>query len=132
MMRKLISSGFELEEKYGYSRAVVEGNWVFVSGTTGMNYDTSIMPESVEQQTENCLRNIGWALSEAGGKLEHIVRLETFLVDGVNATECFDVLGRVFGKIRPANTAVFVSALVDERMLVEIQATAILPEDYSY
>lgn len=131
-MRKLISSGFELEEKYGYSRAVVEGNWVFVSGTTGMDYKTKVMPEGVGPQTENIIANIEWALSEAGATLENIVRLETFVVDGVDAAACFDVLGRVFGKIRPANTAVFVSALIDPRMLVEIQATAILSEEYSY
>ncbi len=131
-MRKLISTGFELEKKYGYSRAVVDGNWVFVSGTTGLDYQKMVMPEGVGEQTENCIGNIEWALSEAGGKLEHIVRLETFIVNGVDAAPCFDVLGRVFGDIRPANTAVFVSGLVDERMLVEIQATAILPEQYSY
>jgi len=131
-MRKLISTGFELEKKYGYSRAVVEGNWVFISGTTGMDYQKMEMPEGLGEQTENCISNIEWALAEAGGKLEHIVRLETFVVDGHDASPCFDVLGRVFGEIRPANTAVFVSALVDPRMLVEIQATAILPEQYSY
>lgn len=131
-MRKLISGGFDLEEKYGYSRAVVQGNWVFISGTTGMDYKTNVMPEGIGQQTENVISNIEWALTEAGGNLEQIVRLETFLVEGTNGAECFDVLGRVFGKIRPANTAVFVSALVDPRMLVEIQATAILSEEYSY
>jgi enamine deaminase RidA (YjgF/YER057c/UK114 family) len=131
-MRKLISSGSDMEEKYGYSRAVVQGNWAFVSGTTGMNYTTNEMPEDIATQTENCIRNIEWALKEAKGDLEHIVRLETFLVEGARAAECFDVLGRVFGQIRPANTAVFVSALIDPRMLVEIQATAILPEEYSY
>jgi enamine deaminase RidA (YjgF/YER057c/UK114 family) len=131
-MRKLISTGFELEEKYGYSRAVVEGNWVFVSGTTGMNYTTNEMPDDIGEQTKNCIRNIKWALNEAKGELDHIVRLETFIVEGVDAIACFEVLGEEFGQIRPANTAVFVSALIDPRMLVEIQATAILPEAYSY
>ena len=91
-MRKLISTGFELEEKYGYSRAVVEGNWVFVSGTTGMNYATNEMPADLGEQTRNCIRNIEWALKEANSDLEHIVRLETFLVEGVDAMPCFDVL----------------------------------------
>ena len=131
-MRKLISTGFELEEKYGYSRAVVEGNWVFVSGTTGMDYTTNEMPDDIAEQTRNCIRNIEWALKEAKGDLEHIVRLETFLVEGSDAHACFEVVGEAFGGIRPANTAVYVSALVDPRMLVEIQATAILPEEYSY
>jgi enamine deaminase RidA (YjgF/YER057c/UK114 family) len=123
MSRRLISSGSTFEAEIGYSRAVVDGNWVFVSGTTGFDYRTMTIPEGLSEQTEQCLRNIQAALSEAGATLADVVRVTYVLPKAEEFRECWPVLRRHFGEIRPA--AMMISAgLADPRMRIEIEVTA--------
>ena len=123
MSRRLISSGSKFEAEIGYSRAVVDGNWVFVSGTTGFDYRTMTIPEGLSEQTEQCLRNIQAALSEAGATLADVVRVTYVLPKAEEFRECWPVLRRYFGEIRPA--AMMISAgLADPRMRIEIEVTA--------
>lgn len=121
--RRLISSGSSFEELAGYSRAVVDGEWVFVAGSTGFDYAAATISEDAAEQTEQTFRNIAWALSEAGASLEDVVRVRVFLADAALFAEVAPVLGRHFRDIRPANTTV-VTPLIDPRMLVEIEVTA--------
>ena len=121
--RRLISSGSSFEAEIGYSRAVVDGNWVFVSGTTGFDYRTMTIPEGLSEQTEQCLRNIQAALSEAGATLADVVRVTYVLPKAEEFHECWPVLRRYFGEIRPA--AMMISAgLANPRMRIEIEVTA--------
>ena len=123
-MRTLISSGSSFEAEIGYSRAVVQGDWIFVSGTTGFDYATMTIAGGVVEQTEQCLRNIESALREAGSGLADIVRVTYVLPDAADFPQCWPVLRRVFGSIRPA--AMMISAgLADPRMRIEIEVTAI-------
>ena len=123
MSRRLISSGSTFEAEIGYSRAVVDGNWVFVSGTTGFDYRTMTIPEGLSEQTEQCLRNIQAALSEAGATLADVVRVTYVLPKAKEFRECWPVMRRYFGEIRPA--AMMISAgLADPRMRIEIEVTA--------
>jgi len=123
MSRRLISSGSTFEAEIGYSRAVVDGNWVFVSGTTGFDYRTMTIPEGLSEQTDQCLRNIQAALSEAGASLADVVRVTYVLPKAEEFRECWPVLRRYFGEIRPA--AMMISAgLADPRMRIEIEVTA--------
>ena len=123
MSRRLISSGSTFEAEIGYSRAVVDGNWVFVSGTTGFDYRTMTIPEGLSEQTEQCLRNIQAALSEAGATLTDVVRVTYVLPKAEEFRECWPVLRQYFGEIRPA--AMMISAgLADPRMRIEIEVTA--------
>lgn len=123
MARKLISSGSTFEEQIGYSRAVVDGEWVFVSGTTGFDYATMSISDSVVEQTEQCLRNIVAALQEAGASLRDVVRVTYVLPNGADFPQCWPVLRKHFGDVRPA--AMMLSAgLADPRMKIEIEVTA--------
>ena len=123
MTRKLISSGSPFEAQIGYSRAVVAGDWVFVSGTTGFDYATMSISDSLPQQTEQCLKNIESALREAGSSLKDVVRVTYVLPDGAEFEQCWPVLRRYFGEVRPA--AMMISAgLADPRMKIEIEVTA--------
>ena len=121
--RILISSGSSFEEQIGYSRAVVDGKWVFVSGTTGFDYSSMTIPENVVEQTENCFKNIKKALKEAGAKMEDVVRVVYILPDGKDFESCWPVIRSYFGAIRPAST-MFSAGLADPRMKIEIQVTA--------
>ena len=121
--RKLISSGSPFERTAGYSRALVQGDWCFVSGTTGYDYATMTMPETVEEQTRNCLKTIAAALAEAGFSLEDVVRNHYYVTDAAFADIVFPILGEAFGDIRPAATMV-VCDLIRPEMLVEIEVTA--------
>ena len=123
-MRRLISSGSPFETTAGYSRAVVQGDWCFVSGTTGYDYATMTMPESVEDQTRNCLATIGKVLIEAGFSLGDVVRCHYYVTDAGFADRVFPILGEAFGAIRPAATMV-VCDLIRPEMLVEIEVTAL-------
>ncbi len=124
MKRKLISSGSTFEQEIGYSRAVAQGDWIFVSGTTGFDYSTMTIPEGIEQQTEQCLKNIEAALGEAGASLRDVVRVTYVLPDGSEFERCWPVLRRYFGEVRPA--AMMISAkLLDPRMRIEIEVTAL-------
>ena len=123
MSRRLISSGSSFEEEIGYSRAVVDGDWVFVSGTTGFDYRTMTIADSLPEQTEQCLRNIEAALAEAGATLADVVRVTYVVPRADEFRECWPVLRRFFGDVRPA--AMMISAgLADPRMRIEIEVTA--------
>jgi enamine deaminase RidA (YjgF/YER057c/UK114 family) len=121
--RRLISSGSTLEELIGYSRAVVDGDWVHVSGTTGFDYATMTMPDDVVEQAEQCLRNIGAALAEAGCTFADVVRVRYMLPDAADFEPCFPALREVFGDVRPAATMIS-CGLADPRMRIEIEVTA--------
>ena len=126
MTRTLISSGSRFEEDIGYSRAVVQGDWVFVSGTTGFDYATMAISDDLQAQTEQCLKNIEAALLQAGSRLQDVVRVTYVLPDGGDFPQCWPVLRRYFGTIRPA--AMMISAgLADPRMKIEIEVTALKP-----
>lgn len=123
MSRRLISSGSEFEKTIGYSRAVVDGEWVFVSGTTGFDYAAGTISEDVAEQTRQTLRNIDAALIEAGASMTDIVRANYIITDSDDWPAVSAELGNVFADIRPAATAI-IAGLVDPRMKVEIQVTA--------
>ena len=121
--RKLISSGSPFERTAGYSRALVQGDWCFVSGTTGYDYATMTMPETVEEQTRNCLRTIESALADAGFSLQDVVRNHYYVTDAALADVVFPILGETFAEIGPAATMV-VCDLIRPEMLIEIEVTA--------
>lgn len=124
MPRTLISSGSRFEAQIGYSRAVVHGDWVFVSGTTGFDYATMSISDDIVEQTEQCLQNIDAALRQAGAGMAEVVRVTYVLPDGSQFPLTWPVLQRWFGSVRPA--AMMVSAgLADPRMKIEIEVTAI-------
>lgn len=123
MTRRLISSGSSFEQLVGYSRAVVDGDFVFVSGTTGFDYQTMTVSDDVLEQTHQTFRNIAKALDEAGSSLRQVVRVTYILVRAADWERVAPVLGEYFGSIRPAATAI-IAGLVDPRMLIEIQVTA--------
>lgn len=123
-MRKLISTGSKYEALAGYSRAVAQGDWVFVSGTTGFDPRSGRFPDGAAAQAEQAIATIRWALAEAEATLEDVVRVRVYLTDPADAAEILPIMGRHFGAIRPANTTV-VSALVDPAMKVEIEVTAL-------
>lgn len=123
MTRKLISSGSTFERDIGYSRAVVDGDWVFVSGTTGFDYRTMTIAPGVVEQTEQCLRNIEAALAEAECSMRDVVRVTYVLPDVAEFPQCWPILRRYLGDVRPA--AMMISAgLADPRMRIEIEVTA--------
>ena len=122
-MRHLISSGSTFEAEAGYSRAVVDGEWVFVAGTTGFDYAAMTIAEDPAEQARQTFRNITAALAEAGASLADIVRVRYYMPDLADWPTIVPVLGEVFGAIRPAATAL-VCGLVDPRMKIEIEVTA--------
>lgn len=123
MKRTLISSGSPYEAEIGYSRAVVQGEWVFVAGTTGFDYASMTIAEDIESQTEQCFKNIESALMQAGASLGDIVRVNYVLPDGNLFPKCWPVLRKYLGEVRPA--AMMISAaLLDPRMKIEIEVTA--------
>jgi enamine deaminase RidA (YjgF/YER057c/UK114 family) len=124
MDRYLISSGSVFEEQIGYSRAVVDGDWVFVSGTTGFDYAAMTISDDVAEQAEQCLKNIQSALQEANASLEDIVRVMYILPDANDFPPCWPVLRQYFGTIRPAATMIS-AGLADPKMKIEIQVTAL-------
>jgi len=124
--RRLISSGSTFERDIGYSRAVVDGEWVFVSGTTGFDYTTMTLADGVVAQAEQCLRNIGAALAEAGATFDDVVRVHYLLPDRAEFEPCWPVLQRYFGDVRPAAT-MLQCGLSDPRMRIEIEVTARRP-----
>lgn len=124
MNRQRISSGSPFEEQIGYSRAVVAGDWVLVSGTTGFNYATMQISDDVVQQAEQCFLNIEAALREAGASLDDVVRVNYVLPDASLFEACWPVLRKYLGRARPA--AMMISAgLLDPRMKIEIEVTAL-------
>lgn len=122
-MRRLISSGSSFEREIGYSRAVVDGDWVFVSGTTGFDYETMTISEDVKVQAEQCLRNIEQALAAAGSVIADVVRVRYILPKVEDFESCWPVLRRYFGEVRPAATMI-AAGLIDPRIKIEIEVTA--------
>ena len=122
-MRRLVSSGSPFEEAIGYSRAVVDGDWVFVSGTTGFDYATMAISDDVATQAEQAMRNIGHALAEAGSGFADVVRVHYILPDAADFERCWPVLRHYLGDVRPAAT-MFAAGLADARMRIEIEVTA--------
>ncbi len=125
-MRRLISSGSPFEAGIGYSRAVVEGPWLFVSGTTGFDYANMAISDDVREQAEQALRNIGHALAEAGSSFADVVRVRYILPDAADFEPCWPVLRHCFGEVRPAATMI-AAGLADPRMKIEIEVTARRP-----
>ena len=123
MTRQLISSGSTFERDIAYSRAVVDGEWVFVSGTTGFDYSTMSIADDILDQTEQCLKNIEAALCEAGARLDDVVRVTYIVPDATQFARCWPVLRKYFGDIRPAATMIS-AGLADPRMRIEIEVTA--------
>lgn len=124
MSRELISSGSPFEAQIGYSRAVVQGDWVFVSGTTGFDYATMEISEDVTAQAEQCFANIEAALQKAGSSMADVVRVHYILPDAALWEACWPVTSKWLGQVRPAAT-MFVAALQDPRMKIEIEVTAL-------
>jgi enamine deaminase RidA (YjgF/YER057c/UK114 family) len=124
MERKLISSGSTFEKEIGYSRAVVQGDWVFVAGTTGFDYSKMSISKDVVAQCEQCLKNIEAALKEAGASLADVVRVTYILPDASQFPKCWPALRKAFGEIRPAATMI-AAGLADPRIRIEIEVTAL-------
>ena len=123
MTRRLISSGSAFEHDIGYSRAVVDGEWVFVSGTTGFDYAAMTISDSLPDQTEQCLKNIQSALQQAGADFADVVRVTYVVPDAASFPECWPILRKYLGKVRPA-AMMIAAGLSDPRMKIEIEVTA--------
>ena len=119
----MISSGSPFERDIGYSRAVVDGEWVFVSGTTGFDYQTMAISDNVVEQAEQCFINIERALVEAGSRISDVVRVRYILPRVADFEPCWPVLRKYFGDVRPAATMIS-AGLSDPRMKIEIEVTA--------
>ena len=124
MSRRLISSGSPFEKIAGYSRAVVDGDFCFVAGTTGYDFTTMTLPGDVTSQTRNCFKTIEGALKEAGFAMADIVRATYYITDAADADKVFAICGETLGEIRPAATLLAVSSLYKPEMKVEIEVTA--------
>jgi enamine deaminase RidA (YjgF/YER057c/UK114 family) len=124
MPRRLISTGSPFEKTAGYSRAVVDGDFCFVAGTTGYDYATMTMPADVTSQSRNCFKTIEAALKEAGFGMADIVRATYYITDVRDADAHFKVCGEVLGEIRPAATLLVVAGLLKPEMKIEIEVTA--------
>lgn len=127
MTRRLISSGSRFEDQIGYSRAVVDGDYVFVSGTTGYDYATMTLAPGVVDQCRQTLRNIALALQEAGSSFDHVVRVTYIFPDAADFEPCWPLLREAFAVSRPAATMLS-TALMNPAMKVEIEVTARLPK----
>lgn len=123
MKRRLISSGSEYEAKIGYSRAVIDGDYLFVSGTTGFDYATMTISDNVVEQAEQCFRNIEKALAEAGCSFDSVVRVHYIFPDKSDFEPCWPVFQHYLGTARPAAT-VIIAGLLDEQMKLEVEVTA--------
>jgi enamine deaminase RidA (YjgF/YER057c/UK114 family) len=124
MTRHLISTGSPFEKAAGFSRAVVDGEFAFVAGTTGYDYSTMVMPADVTAQTQNCFKTIAAALQEAGFAMADIVRATYYVTDAKDADAVFAVCDAHLGEIRPAATLLVVAGLLKPEMKVEIEVTA--------
>jgi enamine deaminase RidA (YjgF/YER057c/UK114 family) len=121
--RRLISTGSSLEERIGYSRAVVDGDWIFVSGCTGFDYSTMRLADGVVAQAEQAMQNVDAALREAGASVADVVRVHYLLPDRADFEPCWPTLQRWFGEVRPAATMIMCE-LLDPEMRIEIEVTA--------
>ena len=125
MSRQLISSGSTFEQEIGYSRAVVAGDWILVSGTTGFDYSKMTISDNLLEQTEQCFKNIQMALEEAGASLKDVVRVTYALPNAEDFPKCWPIMRKYFADVRPAAMMITVG-LSDPRMKIEIRATAYL------
>ena len=123
MTRRRIASGSTFERDIGYSRAVVDGDWIFVSGTTGFDYATMSIADDVVIQAEQCFRNIDAALKQAGAGLGDVVRVRYIVPDAADFEPCWPVLRKYLGEVRPAATMIC-AGLADPRIRIEIEVTA--------
>lgn len=123
MSRKMISSGSKFEAEIGYSRAIHDGDWLWVSGTTGFNYETMTISEDPFEQADQTFRNIEAAMKKAGFELADIVRCTYIFPNGADFEPCWPVFRKYLGDIRPASTAM-IADLIDPRMKIEIEVTA--------
>jgi len=124
MTRRVVTTGSPFEAEIGYARAVVDGRWVFVSGTTGFDYATMTIAEDVAAQAEQCLANIAAALAQAGSRMADVVRVRYILPGGAtDFAACAPALRAAFGEVRPAATMI-AAGLLDQRMRIEIEVTA--------
>ncbi len=123
MTRRLIASGSTFEAQAAYSRAVVDGDWVFVAGTTGYDYKSMSIAEGIVEQAEQCFANIEHALHEAGASLADVVRVHYIVPVAADFEQCWPVLRKHFGDVRPAAT-MFSAGLIDPRIRIEIEVTA--------
>jgi enamine deaminase RidA (YjgF/YER057c/UK114 family) len=123
MTRRWISSGSSFEHDIGYARAVVDGEWIFVSGTTGFDYQAMTVADGLLEQTEQCLKNIEAALRDAGAGFADVVRVTYILPHAADFPACWPLLRKVFGEARPAAT-MLCAGLLDPRMKIEIEVTA--------
>jgi enamine deaminase RidA (YjgF/YER057c/UK114 family) len=123
MTRQIISSGSPFEDEIGYSRALVDGDWIFVSGTTGYDYATMTISGDVVEQCKQTFRNIEAALKEAGASLADVVRVRYILPNGGDFKTCWPVMKEYFGTVKPAATMIQ-AALLDPAMKIEIEVTA--------
>jgi enamine deaminase RidA (YjgF/YER057c/UK114 family) len=124
MARKLITTGSPFETAYGYSRAVVDGGFVYVSGTTGYDYEKMVMPHDVGEQTRNIFRTVEKVLGEAGSSMKKILRCQYFVIDHTYCEPVLKVCGEVLRDIKPAAGIYVVTALLKPEMKVEIEVTA--------
>jgi len=124
MARRLISSGSTFEKSIGYSRAVVDGDWVFVSGTTGFDYSNMTIQDDAVAQCEQALKNIAAALKQADSGFDDVVRVHYLMTNGADFERCWPAMGKAFGAVRPAATMMVVG-LADPRMKIEIEVTAL-------
>ena len=123
MARRLISSGSSFEKEIGYSRAVADDDWVWVSGTTGFDYAAMTISDNVAEQADQALKNIGAALEQAGAGIADVVRVTYVLPNAADFAPCWPVLKRYFGEVRPA-AMMIAAGLADPRMKIEIEVTA--------
>jgi enamine deaminase RidA (YjgF/YER057c/UK114 family) len=124
MARRLISSGSTFEKSIGYSRAVVDGDWIFVSGTTGFDYSNMTIKDDAVDQCKQALKNIAAALAQANSGFADVVRVHYLLTDAADFEKCWPAMGQAFGEVRPAATMMVVG-LADPRMKIEIEVTAL-------
>jgi enamine deaminase RidA (YjgF/YER057c/UK114 family) len=132
MSRRLITTGSPFETAYGYSRAVVDRDLIFISGTTGYDYATMTLPEDVGQQARNIFTTIAQVLAEAGSGLQDVVRAQYFVTDRAFCEPVLAVCGEIFGQIRPAAGIYIVAGLLRPEMKVEIEVTARMPASAAY
>lgn len=123
MTRRVISTGSRFEAQIGYARAVVDGGLVYISGTTGFDYETMTLSDDVVEQAEQCFKTIGTILMEAGSSFEQIVRIRYMLPDREDFEPCWPVFKRYLDQVRPAAT-MLVAQLYDPRMKIEVEVTA--------
>jgi len=124
MSRRLISSGSTFEKSIGYSRAVVDGDWIFVSGTTGYDYSNMTIQDDAVAQCDQALKNIAAALKQAGASFADVVRVHYLMTDAADFERCWPAMGQAFGDVRPAATMMVVG-LADSKMKIEIEVTAL-------